>query len=172
MCPAELRGRPACCARRLVRHLYARAGRAGMTKNSLASPWSDGPEPDTAVPEGMVTLSLIGGATGRTERTVRTIAALEPLTRSQPVKVLPVQSSQTVPGGILTLLTSNGVMRVVGPSTVRPGPAKCVCRTILRPAPVQQPGRTCLPILLPRQACAPWFPKSATSGATVPDHSD
>jgi hypothetical protein len=47
-----------------------------MTKNSLAKPRNDAPEPLTG-PAATDALAGIGGATGRAERTVITIASIE-----------------------------------------------------------------------------------------------
>jgi hypothetical protein len=94
-----------------------------MGKNSLAKPRMDGFVPVTAA-SGSAALWGIGAATGRTDRIVRTIADCDSLNRSQPVKVLPLQSSNTVPGVIRKLSTVNGVILAVGPEIVMPGPAK------------------------------------------------
>src|SRR5690242_601124 len=99
---------------------------AGTTKNSLASPRRDGPDPATGPAEAAaVAVAGMAGATGRMDRTVRAIASLDWVKRWHPLNVLPLQRSQLVPGGICMLLTSSGDMFVRGPSTVWLNPWKC-----------------------------------------------
>jgi hypothetical protein len=60
------------------------------------------------------------GATGRTDRTVITIAGIDLVTWRHPEKVLPLHNSHALPGEISRLLTTNGgSMCCLGPVIVR-----------------------------------------------------
>ena len=62
----------------------------------------------------------MGPATGRTERTVRTMLDFDSLNRSHPLNVLPLHNSHVVPGLIRMLYTLKGVIFVVGRVRVKP----------------------------------------------------
>ena len=105
-------------------HFHSRSG-LGRHGEELARQsakrWA---RPETGPSDGSATLCAIGAATGRTDRMVRMIAAFDSENRSQPLKVLPLHSSHTVPGGTRTLSTVKGAILVVGDETVMLGPLK------------------------------------------------
>src|SRR4051812_20364186 len=98
--------------------------RTGATKYSLAIPRREGP-PGGAL--AAASAAAAAGAplvpTGRAERTVIAMDGSDLLNRRQPEKLLPLHSSQSVPAGTATLLTTKGscilrlasVMRRFGP---------------------------------------------------------
>jgi hypothetical protein len=75
-------------------------------------------------PGETVAVAGIGGATGRTERTVSAMAAFDCVNRVHPVNVLPLHNSQALPGGIRILLTTSASIERVGPEIVMLKPLK------------------------------------------------
>ena len=123
------RDRQNCCARADIASAVPsgtsmRAPRSsGATKYSLAIPRSEGFGPVTTAPTVAPTV-VIFGATGRTERTFMTIAGSDWANSLQPLKVLPLHSSQDCPSGILTLRTVNTRIDCEAPATEYPAPLK------------------------------------------------
>jgi hypothetical protein len=88
-----------------------------VTKNSLARPLSEPPDAFTG-PDVVVAVAGIGGATGRAERTVITIAARDCVNLEHPVKVSPVHKSHALPADIRMLFTAKASIDRVGPEIV------------------------------------------------------
>jgi hypothetical protein len=142
-----------------------------MGKNWLANPRKDGSAPGKAAP-GSSTLCGIGAATGRTDRIVRTIESCDSENRSQPVKVLPLHSSHTVPGAIRKLSTVNGVILAVGAETVMLRPAKCpFAYKVAPPCSCAAAGAQVIAMSAAKTDFRIFGPLKPSAAATVPDRS-